>query len=87
MIAVWAALVAVSGLLPATPMISAAATFSPNSAFFPLTGIFSGPWAGAVCAAVDALLGGLHVPPVFGPLTFIIPTVAALVTGLAMQGE
>ncbi len=86
-IAVWAALIAVVTLLPTFPVIGTGATFSVSAALVPLAGIFFGPVAGAICAAIGAFLGQLIAPHtvVFGPLSFLIPTANALCAGFAMR--
>ena len=86
-IAVWAALIAVATLLPAIPVIGTGATFSVGDALVPLAGVLFGPVAGAVCAAIGAFIGQLIAPHtvVFGPLSFLIPTLGALCAGFAMQ--
>ncbi len=84
-IAVWAALIAVAVLVPTTPILGTAATFNLSYVLDTLAGIFFGPWAGAICAAIGGFIGQLLVPPVFGPISFILPTVSALGAGLAMQ--
>ena len=86
-IAVWAALIAVATLLPAIPVIGTGATFSVGDALVPLAGILFGPIPGAICAAIGAFIGQLVAPHtvVFGPLSFLIPTLGALCAGFAMQ--
>jgi hypothetical protein len=86
-IAVWAALIAVVTLVPAFPVIGTGATFSVNAALVPLAGILFGPVPGAICAAIGAFIGQLIAPHtgIFGPLTFLIPTLNALCAGFAMQ--
>jgi len=85
-IAVWAALIAAVMLVPAFPIIGTGATFSVSAALFPLAGIFFGPVAGALCAAIGAFVGQLIAPHTvfFGPLSFLIPALGALCAGLAM---
>lgn len=84
-IAVWAALIAVAALVPTTPILGTAATFNLSYVLDTLAGIFFGPWAGAICAALGGFIGQMLVPPVFGPISFILPTISALGAGLAMQ--
>jgi len=85
-IAVWAALIAAVMLVPAFPIIGTGATFSVSSALFPLAGIFFGPVAGALCAAIGAFVGHLIAPHTafFGPLSFLVPALGAFCAGLAM---
>jgi len=86
-IAVWAALIAVVTLVPAFPVISGGATFTVSAALVPLAGILFGPIPGALCAAIGAFIGQLIAPHtvIFGPLTFLIPTLNALCAGFAMR--
>ena len=86
-IAVWAALIAVVTIVPAFPIIGTGATFSVASALVPLAGIFFGPVAGALCAAIGAFIGQLIAPHTvfFGPLSFLIPTLGAMSAGFAMR--
>ena len=51
-ISVWAAVLAASHMLPAVPLIGVGGTMSVSTALAPLTGIFFGPWAGLLCAAI-----------------------------------
>ncbi len=86
-IAVWAALLAMATLVPAFPIVGTGATFSVSAALVPLAGIFFGPAAGALCVAIGAFIGQLIAPhtAMFGPFTFVIPTVGAMCAGFAMQ--
>ena len=86
-IAVWAAVIAAATLLPAIPIIGLGATFSVANALVPLAGILFGPVVGAVCAAIGGFIGQLIAPHtvVFGPLSFLMPTMGALAAGFAMQ--
>ena len=86
-IAVWAALIAVVTIVPAFPIIGTGATFSVAAALVPLAGIFFGPVAGALCAAIGAFIGQLIAPHTvfFGPLSFLIPTLGAMSAGFAMK--
>lgn len=86
-IAVWAALIAVSTLISPISLIGIGGTFSVNMALLPLAGVFFGPVAGAVCAAIGAFLGQFLNPSIapFGPLTFLIPTAGALAAGFAVR--
>jgi uncharacterized membrane protein len=85
-IAVWAALIAAVTLVPTFPIIGTGATFSVSAALIPLAGIFFGPIAGALCAAIGAFVGQLIAPHTvfFGPLSFLIPTLGAMCAGFAM---
>ncbi|MCX6000390.1 MAG: hypothetical protein NTU41_12630 [Chloroflexi bacterium] len=86
-LATWAALYAVSGLLPATSIVGTGANFSLSSALVPLGGIFFGPLYGGISVAVGAVIGQMIAPntAVFGPATFLCPTVGAVAAGFAMQ--
>jgi uncharacterized membrane protein len=86
-IAVWAALIAVAGLLPSVPIIGTGATFSISVALVPLAGVLFGPITGAVCAAIGGFLGQLVAPHTawLGLGTFLIGTINALVSGLVTR--
>ena len=73
MIAVWAALIAVSGLLPTFPMFGTGGTFSIGLALAPLAGIMFGPWTGALTVAIGGIIGSFIAPhtAVFGIFTFL----------------
>ena len=88
-IAVWAALIAAVMLVPAFPIIGTGATFSVSSALFPLAGIFFGPVAGALCAAIGAFVGHLIAPHTafFGPLSFLVPTLGAFCAGVVLSNS
>ena len=87
LIAVWAAVIAVSTLLPAFPVIGTGATLSVGDAIVVLGGILFGPWAGGIAAGVGGFIGQLIAPHgnIFGPLQFTIAIAAAVGSGLAMQ--
>lgn len=88
LIAVWAALIAVASLLPAFPLIGGTGgTFSLGNAIIPLSGIFFGPWAGAIAAGIGGFLGQMLAPHtvIFGPLQFILGILCAMAAGFAMQ--
>lgn len=86
-IAVWAALIAVSGLLPSIPILGTGATFSISIALIPLAGVFFGPVSGAVCAAIGCFIGQLVAPHTawLGLGTFLIGTINAFVAGLVSR--
>lgn len=83
-LAVWAAFIAISGLLPVIPIIGTGATFSLSDAVVVLAGVLFGPVYGAIAAAIGGFIGQLIAPhgAVFGVLTFLCPTIAAFVAGL-----
>ncbi|MDR2952940.1 MAG: ECF transporter S component [Treponema sp.] len=82
-IAVWAALVSASHIIPSVPMLGTGSNFSFAAALSPLSGIFFGPIAGALCSAAGGFLGSLVAPHTawLGPGTFIIVTVTAFTSG------
>lgn len=86
-IAIWAALIAVGNILPAIPIIGSGGTFSASAALTPLAGIFFGPIAGAICAAIGKFLGQLLAPHTawLGIGTFLVGTVNAFVTGMVSR--
>jgi uncharacterized membrane protein len=87
--AVWAAVVAAGHVLPTFPIMGTGGTFSASSVLIPLSGIFFGPMAGALCSAAGCFLGNLIAPHTawvgFG--TFIIGTTTAFTTGCIAWGK
>ena len=88
-VAVWAALLAVSSLLPAIPLIGVGGTMSISNALLPLAGIMFGPWAGALVAAIGGFIGQLLAPATaaFGIWTFLIGVIFALHAGFMAEGK
>jgi uncharacterized membrane protein len=86
-IAVWAAFIAIAGLLPVIPVFGTGATFGLSDSVVVLSGVLFGPWAGALAAGIGGFLGQLLAPhgAVFGVVTFVCPTIAALTAGLLMK--
>ena len=82
-IAVWAALVSASHIIPSVPMLGTGSNFSFAAALSPLSGIFFGPIAGALCSAAGGFVGSLIAPHTawLGLGTFIIGTVTAFTSG------
>jgi hypothetical protein len=82
-IAVWAALVSASHIIPSVPMLGTGSNFSFAAALAPLSGIFFGPVAGALCSAAGGFLGSLVAPHTawLGLGTFIMGTVTAFTSG------
>jgi len=64
-------------------MLGTGSSFSFASALLPLSGIFFGPFAGALCSAAGGFVGSLVAPHTawLGPGTFIIGTVTAFTSG------
>lgn len=83
MIAVWAALISVAGLLPTFPVFGTGGNFSVSYALAPLAGIMFGPWAGALTVAIGELLGTFIAPhaATLGIFTFLINTSNSFVAG------
>ncbi|MBQ3131675.1 MAG: ECF transporter S component [Clostridia bacterium] len=83
MVAVWAALISVSGLLPTFPMFGTGGTFSIGMALAPLAGIMFGPWTGALAVAIGGIIGSFIAPhtAVFGIFTFISDTCLTFAAG------
>ncbi|MEL7608927.1 MAG: ECF transporter S component [Bacillota bacterium] len=83
-ISVYAAVIAASALLPSIPLLGTGGTFSIATALVPLAGVFFGPVAGALCAAIGGFVGQLIAPNTawLGIATFLIGVVAALAAGL-----
>lgn len=88
-IAVWAALVAAGHIFPSIPMLGTGGTFSLTAALSPLSGIFFGPIAGALCSAAGGFIGSLIAPHTawMGMGTFIIGTTTAFTAGCAAWGR
>ncbi|MCL2442311.1 MAG: hypothetical protein FWD13_02465 [Treponema sp.] len=82
-LAVWAGAIAAGYLLPAFPILGTDGFFSLAVILNPLAGIFFGPIAGALCAAVGGFIGSLIAPHTvwLGIGTFIIGAVTAFSTG------
>ena len=87
--AVWAAVVAAGFLLPAFPILGTGGNFSLANVLNPLSGIFFGPLAGALCSAIGGFLGSLIAPHTawMGPATFIIGMTTAFTTGCIARGK
>ena len=87
--AVWAAIVAAGHLLPTVPMLGTGSTFSLTAALSPLSGIFFGPIAGALCSAAGGFIGNLVAPHTawLGLGTFIIGTTTAFTSGCIAWGR
>ncbi|MDR0584702.1 MAG: hypothetical protein LBG57_10200 [Treponema sp.] len=87
--AVWAAVVAAGHILPTVPIIGTGSTFSLTAALSPLSGIFFGPVAGALCSAAGGFIGNLIAPHTawMGMGTFIIGTTTAFTSGCAAWGR
>ncbi len=83
MIAVWAALIAVSSLLPTFPVFGTGGNFSVGYVLAPLAGIMFGPFAGALTVAIGEFIGCIIAPHVasLGLFTFIINTANAFCAG------
>jgi len=88
-IAAWAAIVAAGHLLPTVPIIGTGATFSLTAILSPLSGVFFGPLAGALCSAAGGFIGSLIAPHTawLGLGTFIIGTVTAFTSGCIAWGR
>jgi hypothetical protein len=85
-VAVWAAIIAVAWLLPTFPLVGGG-NFTVGKVLIPLAGVFFGPWAGMLCAAIGSFIGQIYVPgpPFAGVFYFTIQAVGALVSGLVMR--
>ncbi len=86
-VAVWAAIMAIARLLPTIPLIGVGGTFTVANVLVPLAGVFFGPWAGLLCAAIGGAIGYLIFPlsAWAGPFTVLIPAVGGLVAGFVMR--
>jgi hypothetical protein len=83
LIAVWAALVGASHIIPAIPMLGTGRSFSLATALYPLSGIFFGPIQGALCSIAGGFIGSLIAPHTawLGLFTFVIGTASAFTSG------
>lgn len=88
-IAVWAAVVASAHIIPVIPILGAGSNFSFAAVITPLSGIFFGPIAGALCSAAGGFIGTLVASNTawLGMGTFIIGTTTAFTTGCAAWGS
>lgn len=86
-IAVYAAILAASALIPSIPVIGTGGSFSVSTALIPLAGVFFGPIAGALCAAIGGFIGQLIAPAtaVIGIATFVASIIAAFIAGLLCE--
>jgi hypothetical protein len=88
-VAVWAAICAAGHILPTVPIWGTGSVFSVSSALAPLSGIFFGPAAGALCSAAGGFIGSLIAPHTawMGLGTFFIGTVSAFTAGCIAWGK
>jgi len=88
-ISVWAAVIACGHLLPAFPILGTGGSFSLSAVLYPLSGLFFGPLAGALCSAVGGFIGSLLAPHTawMGLGTFIVGTTTAFTTGCIAWGK
>ena len=84
----WAAVVAAAHIVPTIPMLGTGSNFSLSIVLSPLSGIFFGPIAGALCSAAGGFIGSLVAPHTawLGLGTFIIGTVTAFTSGCIAWG-
>jgi hypothetical protein len=82
-IAVWASIVAAGYLIPTLPILGTGSNFSLANILSPLSGIFFGPIAGALCSAIGGFIGSFisPVPPLLGSFNFIFGAITAFTTG------
>jgi hypothetical protein len=88
LISAWAAVVAAAHIVPALAILGTGSNFSLNAVLSPLSGIFFGPIAGALCSAAGGFIGSLIAPHSawLGLGTFVIGTVTAFTTGCIAWG-
>ena len=88
-ISVWSAVIALGHLLPTFPILGTGGTFSLSTVLYPLSGIFFGPLAGALCSAAGGFVGSLIAPYTawMGLGTFIVGTTTAFTAGCAAWGK
>lgn len=89
LIAVFAAIQTVSGIMPFTIAIGVSGFISIGVMVAPLSGIVIGPIFGGLSTLTGSIIGGLINPAswVLGPFTIIPPTVAAICCGLVKFGK
>ena len=85
-LAVWAALYAIAGILPAIPLVGGG-TFGGQEFLLAIAGILFGPLAGALAAGVGGLVASFIAPATayFGLLTFFPHAVGAFAAGLLIR--
>jgi hypothetical protein len=78
---------AIARLLPTIPLVGIGSTFTVANVLVPLAGVFFGPWAGLLCAAIGGAIGYWIFPMSAwaGPFTILIPAVGGLAAGFAMR--
>ena len=88
-ICVWAAIQATANLFPAIALIGVGGTMSIANILIPLSGVFFGPYAGALCASIGQIVGMLISPSSawLGIFTFLLGTCTAFVAGLLSRGK
>ena len=81
---VMAALIIMAGFFPAVPLFGMGKVITVGAVIIPIIGILLGPVIGGYAALVGALIGQTIAPygAVFGFLTFIPPTLGAVIAGL-----
>jgi hypothetical protein len=81
--------VAAGHIFPTVPIWGTGGVFSLSSALSPLSGIFFGPIAGAICSATGGFIGSLIAPHTawMGLGTFLIGTTTAFTTGCIAWGK
>jgi len=86
---VWAAIQAAAGMMPAIALVGVGGTMSLASVLIPLTGVFFGPVAGSLTAAIGRIISMMLNPSgaIFGPFTFLIAVCTAGVAGLLSRGK
>jgi uncharacterized membrane protein len=89
LISVWAAVVAAAYIVPAVPLLGTGSNLTLSAVLLPLSGIFFGPIAGALCSATGGFVGSLIAPHSawLGLGTFIIGTVTAFTAGCIAWGD
>ena len=88
-LSVWAALMACAHLLPAVVLLGTGGTMSVSTILLPLAGIFFGPLAGGICAAIGQFIGFLIAPSGawLGMFTWLVGTCTAVGAGFASRGK
>ena len=85
-LAVWAALYALAGVLPAIPLVGGG-TFGGQEFLLVIAGVVFGPYAGSLAAGVGGLVASFIAPAtaVFGLLSFYPHMIGAFAAGLLIR--
>lgn len=85
--AIWAAVVGATGVLPAIPILGFGFTISVGTLVAPMGGLFFGSIAGMIATGIGGLIYTTIAPytAIFGIITFLCPMTASLTSGLYLE--